>query len=112
MHLLIEDGHTVFHARDVLPRADDAHQWSQALELEAVLLTRNVKDYRLLQRAWRLWTSTWALEISHHGAAILPHGSALELRALVRDLLAQHQPFTNELFDWNREQRAWRRYPV
>ncbi|HEX6512724.1 MAG TPA: DUF5615 family PIN-like protein [Chloroflexota bacterium] len=96
--LLIADGHTVFHAKDVAKGAGDARQFVQALNRQAVLVTQNVGDFRLLQQAWRLWSGVWGVRTQHKGIIGLPKDSAANWRDAIRLLIHNRQPFDNEMF--------------
>ena len=82
-----------------------------AFDSGAVLLTQNVTDFKLLHIAWRLWTSRWATTLRHPGIIALPTTgqtwTAAEWIAEIRWLLANRQPFENELFEW-RVNEGWR----
>jgi hypothetical protein len=99
--LLIADGHTVFHARDVAKGAGDVEHFVHALNRQAVLVTQNVADFRLLQQAWRRWSGLWGIRTRHKGIIGLPKDSAANWRDAIRLLIRDRQPFDNEMFQWS-----------
>jgi len=101
----------VIHAREVAKGSNDATQFMNALDRRAVLLTQNVTDFKLLHLAWRLWSTRWATADRHFGIIALPttgkRWRAPEWREEIGWLLANKQPFDNEMLEW-RSSEGWR----
>jgi hypothetical protein len=86
---LREHHHYVTHTRDQQQtRAHDEVQLLTALDLQALLVTHNYKDFAMLHRAWELWRVRWNIEEFHPCILVLPHGPS---ERLVDALLAMLQ---------------------
>jgi len=101
------DGHVVVHALDTARGANDAQQFVHALDRQAVMVTKNGGDFRVLQYAWRLWSQLWGVRALHQGIIVLPPGQTeLQWMDGIRHLLAHRGPLDNELFQWSAS-RDW-----
>src|SRR5262249_44373317 len=58
--------------------AADYQQLLTSTELGLILVTHNLKDFRLLHGAWLSWSTAWRLPQSHGGIVVLPHGPAMD----------------------------------
>ena len=81
-------GHSVLTAQRMgSQRANDAHHLLEATRMGRLLVTHNVKDFRLLHQAWILWQAAWSIAVPHASILILPHGrerdSAVRLDSIV-----------------------------
>jgi hypothetical protein len=66
--------HSVITTRDMgMESAKDPDQLLLAAERRWVLVSHNRKDFRLLHRAWHLWTTHWRVPATHAGILIIPH---------------------------------------
>jgi hypothetical protein len=66
---LAAQGYDAIRTRDLEPeRADDATPLFRDAQAGYVLVTHHERDYKLLQRAWRLWPAP----LSHSGVLIIP----------------------------------------
>ena len=96
---LEERGHHAIRTRDLrFERADDATQLYTAARMGCALVTHNERDFKLLQRAWRLWPAP----VRHAGVLVIPQQrwtpsqTAEELDRFVQS----GQPLANELYWW------------
>jgi len=110
--LLRQDGHLVTTSRELgLERLADYQQLLTAYRQQAILLTRNRKDFILLHGAWQGFSAEWSISASHFGILILPHRhGGVEWTpeiayARTASLIAGGMPRLNELFTW--EQNGW-----
>ncbi len=73
--LLRADAHLVTLAKDQhATRAHDEQQLLTALDLTAILVTHNYRDFVLLHRAWHLWAARWNIYERHPPILVLPQG--------------------------------------
>jgi hypothetical protein len=65
-------GHTVLTSTDLdMDSSWDDEQFFIAVQQQAVLVSFNIKDFRLLHAAWRSWSRYWRLDMPHYGVIIL-----------------------------------------
>jgi hypothetical protein len=105
---LAAQGHDVIRTRDLgLERADDATQLFRAAQAGYVLVTHNERDYKLLQRAWRLWPAPFP----HFGILIIPQQrwTAVRTAEELDRFVQTGQALQNELFWWTND-RGWVRF--
>lgn len=89
----------------------DERQLWYAAERGWTVVTMNRRDYRLLHRAWLLWTHEWNVQSPHAGVLILDHLLPADVPRVVNAIhdfvrdAGIHLP--NALHDWNRN-AGWR----
>jgi hypothetical protein len=109
--LLRERGHVVTLTKDLqLERAHDGLQLVTATRRQALLVSHNGKDFRLLHRAWCCWTEEWAIGAQHAGILILPHGSELDSVAHLLAFLQTGHSAENHVFRYFPPPRGWELY--
>lgn len=62
-------GHDVTHSRASreLYRAPDGKEVLYAAQDERIIVSHNLKDFRLLHDAWRRWSDAWEVDRRHAG---------------------------------------------
>jgi hypothetical protein len=112
---LMARGHDVLHGRAVHPAKTDDHvHFASATRLNRILITHDIKDFRLLHRAWRDWFAEWGVPPHPEHAAILqapqpPQVSVAVLVELLDDFVRQagtDSALLNRLFSWSAP-RGW-----
>jgi hypothetical protein len=101
--LLQAYGHTVAHARRVLPGAADDQQLLLASRNGTVLVTSNLADFRLLHGAWHRWARAWGIEPApQHPGILLTRNAwpAARLAAAVDAFFRTPRPLPNRLYRW------------
>ncbi len=58
------------------------------------IVTYNLKDFRLLHRAWRLWSQAWEVERHHAGVLVPSQGSPAELFRQLEGFLGLDPPLS------------------
>lgn len=103
-------GHTVLTSVDVGASGSwDDEQFFIAVQQKAILVSFNIKDFRLLHAAWRSWSRHWGVERPHYGVILLqqpqpprsPESLAQELHEVVTRFEMQDQAI-----EW-RSQTGW-----
>jgi hypothetical protein len=110
--LAVELGHlghwattSQFQGRKGIP--DEEHLWLAAQQ-HWILVTHNGVDFRMLQRAWRLWQ----VPQSHAGILVvqqIPAGLAQQMAREIDRLVQGRARLDDELYEW-RMNFGWRRY--
>jgi hypothetical protein len=106
--LLEGSGHTVAHARRVLPGAADDEQVLLASRTGAVLVTSNLADFRLLHGAWHRWARAWGVAPAPQHPGILVTRNAWPAARLAAEVDAffrppsgaPARPLPNRLYRW------------
>jgi hypothetical protein len=101
-------GHDATAVREMgQPRAGDEEHLLLAAQRGWILVTHNRDDFRMLHRAWQLWSQAWGTTRSHAGILICPQTRSSErtVDELVR-LASRGSPGANELWMW-RSARGW-----
>jgi len=104
--LLRAGGHDVVDAREQgLTRASDADLLLEAALAGRMMITHDLDDFRLLQRAWRRWPVAWGMSSlpAHAGILIVPQPPRVTPIALARaieELLVASMPLANRLWRW------------
>lgn len=101
-------GHEALRTRDEhLERADDATQLLRAAQTGRILVTHNERDFKLLQRAWRIWPAP----VRHAGIIVIPQQRWPPTEAAERiDGFVRGDPLlVDELYWWTVD-RGWVRY--
>ena len=66
-------GHTARTAREMrLESVGDEQILLTAATHEWIVVTHNVKDFRILHDTWLLWSGAWDVQPTHHGILIIP----------------------------------------
>jgi hypothetical protein len=110
--LLEGAGHTVAHARRVLPGASDDRQLLLASRTRRVLVTGNQADFRLLHGAWHRWARAWGVEpVPEHPGILVTRNAwpAARLAAAVDAFFRTPRPLPNRLYRW--VDGGWREEP-
>lgn len=85
-------------------------QFFTSVQQQAVLLSFNIKDFRLLHAAWRSWSRHWGLDMLHYGVIILqqrqPAWQAELLAQELHDVVTRFD-MTNQTVEW-RPSTGWR----
>ncbi|MGI8855688.1 MAG: DUF5615 family PIN-like protein [Thermomicrobiales bacterium] len=109
--LLRTAGHDSVTARELrMEAAGDDEHLLVAAKTDRILVTYNVKDFRLLHDAWQRWSGDWNVARRHAGILIIPDSwlaphATEQLDAFVQAV----QSVANELHEWN---QIWRqRHP-
>lgn len=94
--------HWVTTAYDIgRDRAEDDEHFLIAAQRGWVLITTNVKDFRLLHDAWRRWLPTYGIAATHAGVLIVPQRQLVERIAdAINDLLDELPTLINECYEW------------
>lgn len=109
--MLARDAHTIHHARDVAKGLSDPNQWQQAIMRDAIFVTQNSGDFKLLHEAWLLWAH-WGLTKVHPGAIVLrAHGLTGESLEDIRHILRTFTVFENKLILFDRATQSWIYWP-
>ncbi len=103
--LLQHLGHNAPNARDLqLADAHDGLHLLNATRRQAILVSHNGKDFRLLHRAWECWTQAWGITEPHAGVLILPHGAYQDSVARLLEFLQAGHPLPNMVYRY----QPWR----
>ena len=105
--LLRTGGHDVVTARELRMEAsgDEVHLLAAA-KSDRILITYNVKDFRLLHDAWQRWSQDWNVTRRHAGILIIPDSWLAPHATEQLDAFVQAVPsVVNELHEWN---QTWR----
>ena len=86
--------------------AKDYEHMVFAAQRGEVLVTHD-RDFILLHKAWRHWTSVWQVQEHHAGVLIIPDTwlapkASLEIHAFIQT----GQPLVNQAYEW-KQQRGW-----
>jgi hypothetical protein len=104
--LLRAAGHDVVDAREQsLARAPDADVLLAAALANRIVITHDLEDYRLLNRAWRRWPVAWGVvpPPAHAGILVLPQPprvTPVDMARAVETALADVRPLANQLWRW------------
>lgn len=104
--------HTVVTARDIsLETAGDQQHLLVAGQRGLILVTHNVKDFRLLHGAWLTWSNAWGVTPTHSGILIIP-GRWEDERAAreLEDFISQSHDLATACYEW-RPRRGWQQRP-
>jgi hypothetical protein len=104
--------HTVLTARDIgLATAGDERHLLVAAQRGLILVTHNVKDFRLLHDAWLMWSGAWGVAASHRGILIIP-GCCEDARAAqeLEDFIVRNTGLNTACYEW-RPSVGWQRRP-
>lgn len=79
-----------------------------------IVVTHNVKDFRLLHDAWLAWSQAWRVAPIHTGILLIPDNhqwspeqAAREIEALITQGVVVH----NALYEW-KTREGWQRRPL
>lgn len=105
--LLRTAGHDVVTARELrMESAGDEEHLLIAAKSGRILVTYNVKDFRLLHDAWQRWSRDWGVIRHHAGILIIPDNWLAPYAVWQLDAFVQATPsISNELHEWN---QIWR----
>ncbi len=84
-------------------RAKDDEQLLVAAQQGRILVTHDVKDFRLLHDAWRRWSRAWRIAPQHSGILIIPQAPQWSFEQAAQEVdqfLRTGQPLPNELYEW------------
>jgi hypothetical protein len=86
-------------------RAHDDEQLMFAAEHGLILITHNVKDYLLLQRAWRHWPDVWGVEPRplHAGILAVPQVSEehiVFMADVIDQFIRSGAVLANRFYEW------------
>ncbi len=71
--LLLSGGHIATTAREMgMETARDERILLTAANCALIVVTHNVKDFRLLPDAWLRWSRAWRVEPIHAGILLIP----------------------------------------
>ena len=91
--ILRERGHNADASKELgFEFSHDEEQLLIATRRGSILVTHNRDDFRMLHRAWHLWSEAWGVTQSHAGIVIVPQqrwSEATEATQLVQ--AAQHR---------------------
>ena len=93
-------------------RAHDDEQLAFAAERGFILITHNVDDYLLLQRAWRHWPDVWDINPRprHAGILAIPQITRDHLADLAQEIdrfVRSATPLANRFHEWKWGRREW-----
>lgn len=101
--LLRREGYEVVVADKVGDaRIADDNMLLKAAQLGLVLVTHNVKDFRMLHRAWRRWSSAWSTTQQHPGILLVSQKAKFPAAVIAQQLhgfVRSPQFHANELFE-------------
>ena len=101
-------GHTARTTRDWgRTTAEDPEHLLEATRAQAVLVSHNWKDFRLLHIAWQYWSQQWGVPQPHGGILILPHGTVSVSLGRLLAFVRRGEPTVDRLYRC-RDSTGWR----
>ena len=104
-HLRVAGNTVLVTAEPGRRRAHDDEQLMFAAERGLILITHNVKDYLLLQRAWRHWPDVWGVEPRPLHAGILAFPQVSEehivfIAEVIDQFIRSGAELANRFYEW------------
>jgi hypothetical protein len=108
--ILRERGHDAVASKELgFEYAQDEEQLLTAARREAILVTHNRDDFRMLHRAWHLWSAAWRVTQAHAGIVVVPQQRwplATEATELIQAVQLFGDDLSLRLLDW-RPSTGW-----
>lgn len=113
--LLRAQGHTATTAREMaIDTVGDERILLMAATHAWIVVTHNVKDFRLLHDAWRVWSRMWGVGPAHAGILIIPDNQQWLPEQAAREIaafLAQGFAVNTTLYEW-KSRDGWALRPL
>ncbi|MCA1724271.1 MAG: DUF5615 family PIN-like protein [Thermomicrobia bacterium] len=110
--LLRFQGHVAITAREMnMETARDERILLTAATRALIVVTHNVKDFRLLHDAWLVWSRAWRVAPIHTGILIIPDNhqwSPEQAARAIEALIAPGVIVHNALYEWQ-SRDGWQR---
>ena len=107
-------GHTAARS-SLVHNAPDYEHLLYAAQHDCILVTHNVRDFRLLHGAWQVWPRVWGLPLLpvHAGVLVPPQGrwTEAELAERVYLFVATGVPLSNTLYEWH-PSKGWAHWVI